>query len=88
MSYLTEKLSKQRSFDRQWCRAQNCFASRLSHRELSSSLRESHSFLSLPADTTMTSSQGTQKTLKKLTNLMETCAVPAVQFIVQFFIHS
>ena len=34
-------------------------SSRLSHRELRSSLRESHSFLSLPADTTMTSSQGT-----------------------------
>ena len=35
------------------------FSSRLSHRELCSSLRESHSFLSLPADTTMASSQGT-----------------------------
>ena len=33
--------------------------SRLSHRELRSSLRESQSFLSLPADTTMASSQGT-----------------------------
>jgi hypothetical protein len=32
---------------------------RLSHRELRSSLRESHSFLSLPANTTMASSQGT-----------------------------
>ena len=32
---------------------------RLSHRELCSSLRESSSFLSLPADTTMASSQGT-----------------------------
>ena len=32
---------------------------RLSHRKLRSSLRESHSFLSLPADTTMDSSQGT-----------------------------
>jgi hypothetical protein len=30
-------------------------SSRLSHRELRSSLRESHSFLSLPADTTMAS---------------------------------
>jgi len=29
------------------------------HTELRSSLRESHSFFSLPADTTMTSSQGT-----------------------------
>jgi hypothetical protein len=36
------------------------FSSRLSHRELHSSLRESHSFLSLPAHTTMKSSQGTQ----------------------------
>jgi len=34
-------------------------SSRLSHRELCSSLRESHSFLSLPADTTMAPSQGT-----------------------------
>jgi len=34
-------------------------SSRLSHSELRSSLRESHSFLSLPADTTMASSQGT-----------------------------
>jgi hypothetical protein len=34
-------------------------SSRLSHRELRSSLRESHSFLILPADTTMASSQGT-----------------------------
>jgi hypothetical protein len=35
-------------------------SSRLSHRELRNSLRESHSFLSLPADTTMASSQDTQ----------------------------
>ena len=35
------------------------FSSRLSHRELRSSLRESHSFLSLHTDTTMASSQGT-----------------------------
>jgi hypothetical protein len=34
-------------------------SSRLSHTNLRSSLRESHSFLSLPADTTMASSQGT-----------------------------
>ena len=33
-------------------------SSRLSHRKLRSSLRESHSFPSLPADTTMASSQG------------------------------
>jgi hypothetical protein len=32
---------------------------RLSHRKLRSSLKESHSFLNLPADTTMASSQGT-----------------------------
>ena len=37
----------------------NVLSSRLSHRELHSSLRESHSFLSLPADTMMASSQGT-----------------------------
>jgi hypothetical protein len=35
------------------------FSSRLSQRKLRSSLRESHSFLSLPADTTMASSQST-----------------------------
>jgi hypothetical protein len=35
-------------------------SSRLSHKKLRSPLRESHSFLSLPADTTMASSQGTQ----------------------------
>jgi hypothetical protein len=34
-------------------------SSSLSHRELRTSLRESHSFLSLPADTTMASSQDT-----------------------------
>jgi hypothetical protein len=34
-------------------------SSRLLHTELRSSLRESHSFLSLPAHTTMASSQGT-----------------------------
>jgi hypothetical protein len=34
-------------------------SSRLSHTELRSSLKESHSFLSLPADTTMVSSPGT-----------------------------
>ena len=34
-------------------------SSRLSYTELHSSLRESYSFLSLPADTTTTSSQGT-----------------------------
>jgi hypothetical protein len=34
-------------------------SSRLSHTELRNSLRESHSFVSLPANTTMASSQGT-----------------------------
>ena len=34
-------------------------SSRLSHRQLRSSLSESYSFLSLPVDTTMASSQGT-----------------------------
>jgi hypothetical protein len=33
--------------------------SRLSHRELRTSIRESHGFLSLPSDTTLASSQGT-----------------------------
>jgi len=40
-------------------RPQNCLSSRLAHKELRSSPRESHSFLSLPADTTMVWSQGT-----------------------------
>jgi hypothetical protein len=35
-------------------------SSRLSHRELRHSLSKSHCFLSLPAETTLTSSQGTQ----------------------------
>ena len=37
----------------------NVLSSRLSKTQLRSSLRESHSFLRLPADTTMASSQGT-----------------------------
>ena len=57
-SYLTEKLSKLRSFEGN-AGLRTVLSSRLSHRELRSSLRESHSFLSLPADTTMASSQGT-----------------------------
>jgi hypothetical protein len=40
-------------------------SSHLSHRELCSSLRESQSFLSLPADTMMASSQGTQQNWQK-----------------------
>jgi hypothetical protein len=39
-------------------RLRTALSSRLSHTELRSSLRESHSFLSLPADTSMASSQG------------------------------
>jgi hypothetical protein len=65
------------------------FSSRLSHRKLRSSLRESHSFLSLPADTTMASTQGTNKNWqKKLTDLIGNlcCARKhSVQFFVQFF---
>jgi len=57
-SYLTEKLSKLRSFEGNSAGLRTVFSSRLSHTELRSSLRESHSFLSLPADTTMDSSQG------------------------------
>ena len=41
------------------------FSSRLSHRELRSSLRETHSFLHLPADTTKALSQNTHKTDKR-----------------------
>jgi hypothetical protein len=43
-------------------------SSRLSHREMRSSLRESHSFISLPADTTTASSQGTQQNWQKNTD--------------------
>jgi hypothetical protein len=42
----------------------NILSSRLSHRELRNSLRGSHSFLSLPADSTMASSQGTSVSSK------------------------
>ena len=58
-SYLTEKLSKLRSFEGNSAGLRTVLSSRLSHRELRSSTRESYSFLSLPADTTMASSQGT-----------------------------
>jgi hypothetical protein len=47
-------------------------SSHLSHRELRSSLRESHSFLSLHADTTMASSHGTQQNWQ---TRWETCAL-------------
>ena len=59
MSYLTEKLSKQRSFEGNSAGFRTVISSHLSHRELRSSLSESHSCLSLPADTTMASSQST-----------------------------
>ena len=54
-----KKLSNLRSFDGNSAGLRTVFSRRLSHRELRSSLRESHCFLSLPADTTMASSQGT-----------------------------
>jgi hypothetical protein len=53
----------------------------LSHRELRSSLRESHSFLGLPADTTWPYLKALTRTEKKLQNWWETCAVPEnIQF--------
>jgi hypothetical protein len=59
----------------------------LSHRELRSSLRESRSFLSLLAHTTMASSQATDKNWQ---TRWETCAVPGnIQFILSCsFLHS
>jgi hypothetical protein len=65
---------------------------RLSHRQLRSSFREPHSFLSLPADTTMASSQGIDKNWQK-TNKPdgETCALPEniqFSFTCSFFLHS
>jgi hypothetical protein len=59
MSHVTEKLSKLRSFTGNSASLEIVLSSRLSRKELCSSLRESYSFLSLPADTTMASSQGT-----------------------------
>jgi hypothetical protein len=59
MSHLTEKLSKLRSLTGNSADLITALSSRLSHRELRRSLRESHSSLCLPADTTMASSQGT-----------------------------
>jgi hypothetical protein len=60
----------------------NVFSSRLSHRELRSSLRECHSFLSLPADTTMASSYcNEQNWQRNWQTCLETCAVPEdIQF--------
>ena len=43
-----KKLSKLRSFDRQYRRPQNCHSSRLSHIQLRGSLRESHTSVYVP----------------------------------------
>jgi hypothetical protein len=59
-SYLKEKLSKLSSWTGKGAGLRTVLSSRPSHRELRSSVREFHSFLSLPAHTTMTSPQGTQ----------------------------
>jgi menaquinone-dependent protoporphyrinogen IX oxidase len=59
MSYLTENWVNCAVLTGNSAGLRTVLSSRLSHRELSSSLRESHSPLSLPADTTMASSQGT-----------------------------
>jgi hypothetical protein len=63
-SYLTEKLGKARSFEGNGAGLKTVLSSRLSHKELRSSLRETHSFLSLPADTTMASSSHLQEPTK------------------------
>ena len=55
-SHLREKLSKLRSFENNSAGLRTVLSSRLSHRELRSSLRKSHRFLSLPAYTTIASS--------------------------------
>jgi hypothetical protein len=47
----------------------------LSHKELHSSLRESHSFLSLPVDTTTASSQGTQSSTSVSSNSFSSWAL-------------
>jgi hypothetical protein len=64
-------------------------SSHLSHREMLSSLRESHSFLSLPADTTTASSRGTQQNWQKnWQTWWEACAVPEniqFSFLCSFF---
>jgi len=54
-----EKLSKLRSLTDNSADLRTVLSNLLSHRELCISLKESHSFLSLPFDTTMASSQGT-----------------------------
>jgi hypothetical protein len=53
---MTEKLSKLCIFTGNSAGLRTVLSSRLSHTELRSSLRESHSFLVLPADSTVTSS--------------------------------
>jgi hypothetical protein len=52
-SYLTQNLSKPRRFQDNSAGLSAVLSSRFSQKELRSSLSESHSFLSLPADTTM-----------------------------------
>jgi hypothetical protein len=54
-----KKLNKAAQFWQTIAQASKLLFSRLSYRELHSSLKESHSFLSLPADISMASSQGT-----------------------------
>ena len=58
-SYLTENWVKCAILTDNSAGLRTILSSRLSHREMRSSLRESHSFLSLPANTTMASSQAT-----------------------------
>jgi len=84
-SYLTEKLGKLRSFDRQRRRLRTVHSSRLSHRELHSSPRESNSFLSLPLF--LSTATCTRRNIQ-LTNLMRNLCCGrehSVQFFVQFF---
>jgi hypothetical protein len=57
----------------------NVFSSRLSHTELRISLRESHSFLSLHADTTMVSSKDTQTS--KMNKRGDPCVHWSVQIV-------
>jgi hypothetical protein len=63
-SYLTENWINCAALTDHSAGLRTVFSSRLSHRELRSSRRESHGFLSLRADTTMTSSQGTSVSSK------------------------
>jgi hypothetical protein len=59
-----ETLSKLRSLTGNSAGLRTVLSSRLLHTELCSSLSESHSLLSLPADNMMASSQGTQQNKK------------------------